>query len=271
MFSLSIERVWKPNHAKPAQANDTIILRGHISTKVRIPGTGYLLCAGKLEQIIYLVYMWLREQSDVGEVHPNALCGITVAVLWLSACVLSATPDTPLRCSSLPSTHHHTALPWRSGRAGEKRQRLVLLEHFWIFFCVRCLQLPLSNHKAEVFFKRKAGVVEYFSPLREWQHPVALYVSVSLKDCFNLPFFPRFSPSTFFLEFFLTSLQRSLGKVGRFFSALSSACKVNRREHVLKQFPVPRCFASLASLQPPRVPACHYVRCPACTPASPCV
>lgn len=198
MFSLSIQRVWKPNHAKPAQTNDTIILRGHISTKVRIPGTGYPLCAGKLEQIIYLVYMWLREQSDVGEVHPNALCGITVAVLWLSACVLSATPDTPLRCSSLPSTHHHTALPWQSGRAGEKRQRLVLLEHFWIFFCVRCLQLPLSNHKAKVFFKRKAGVVEYFSPLREWQHPVALYVSVSLNDCFNLPFFPRFSPSTFF-------------------------------------------------------------------------
>lgn len=119
--NLWIERVWKPNHAKPAQASVTIILRGHISTKVRIPGTGYLLCAGKLEQIIYLVYMWLREQSDVGEVHPNALCGITVAVLWLSACVLSATPDTPLRCSSLPSTHHHTALPWRSGRA--KRDR----------------------------------------------------------------------------------------------------------------------------------------------------
>ncbi len=37
MFILSIERVWKPNHAKPAQANGTIILRGHISTKVRIP------------------------------------------------------------------------------------------------------------------------------------------------------------------------------------------------------------------------------------------
>jgi len=107
-------------------------------------------------------------------------------------------------------------------------------------------------------------VVEYFSPLREWQHPLALYVSVSLNDCFNFPFFPSFfSLPVFFLLtaqlfFFLTSLQRSLGKVGRFFSVLSSACKVNRREHVLKQFPVPLCFASLASMQPPRVPACHY-------------
>lgn len=99
------------NQTKPARANDTIIQRGQIFTKVRIPGADYPFCAEKQEQIIYLVYMWLTEQSHVGEVHPNALCGIRVAVLWLSAYVLSATPDTPLRCSSLPSTHHHTALP----------------------------------------------------------------------------------------------------------------------------------------------------------------
>ncbi len=136
MFSLSIERVWKPNHAKPAQANVTIILRGHISTKVRIPGTGYLLCAGKLEQIIYLVYMWLREQSDVGEVHPNALCGITVAVLWLSACVLSATPDTPLRCSSLPSTTTTQLSPDGAGGRARRDRGLFcssIFEYSFVF------------------------------------------------------------------------------------------------------------------------------------------
>lgn len=42
-------------------------------------------------------------------------------------------------------------------------------------------------------------MVEYFSPLREWQHPLALYVSVSLNDCFNFPFFPLvFLPPCFF-------------------------------------------------------------------------
>lgn len=44
-------------------------------------------------------------------------------------------------------------------------------------------------------------MVEYFSPLREWHHPLALYVSVSLNDCFNFPFFsPRFSPALFFFS-----------------------------------------------------------------------
>ncbi len=157
MFSLSIERVWKPNHAKPAQANVTIILRGHISTKVRITGTGYLLCAGKLEQIIYLVYMWLREQSDVGEVHPNALCGITVAVLWLSACVLSATPDTPLRCSSLPSTHHHTALPWRSGR-----------EEIEVCFARAFLNILLCSLFANPSFKSQSRILFLNAKLAWW-------------------------------------------------------------------------------------------------------
>lgn len=83
----------------------------------RNPGTGYPFCAGKLEQIIYLVYMWLTEQSNVGEVHPNALCRIRVAV-----CMRSVSNSSHFLQMFKPSLHPppHT-LPWWSERARRDR------------------------------------------------------------------------------------------------------------------------------------------------------
>lgn len=219
MLGLSIERVWKPNHAKPVQANDMIILWGHISIKVRIPGTRLpALCRKAGTNNLPCVHVarrteWCWRSSPQRPLRYKsgclvAVCMHSVSNSWHSPQMFKPPLHPPPHSSPLTG----------SGRAGGREETEACFAQAFLNILL-CLQLPLLNYKAEDFFKRKAGVVEYFSPLREWQHPVALYVSVSLNDCFNFPFFPRFSPSTFFflfLEFFLTPLQRSLGKVGRF-------------------------------------------------------
>lgn len=178
-----------------------------------------------------------------------------------------SSPQRPLRnksvclhafCQQLipPSTTtpRRSPLTERSGR--EDTEGCFARAFLNILLCSLFATPSFKSHSRRLFKRKKLA---WWSISPHWEngsiHSLFMFLSLSTIVLTSL-FSPRFSPSLFFsfflgaqlFFFFLTSLQRSLGKVGRFFSALSSACKVNRREHVLKHFSVPLCFASLASM-----------------------
>lgn len=92
-----------------------------------------------------------------------------------------------------------------------------------ILLCSLFATPSFKSQSRRLFLNAKAGVVEYFSPLREWQHPLALYVSVSLNDCFNFPFFSPlvflppcfffFRSTTLFLSDFTSEKFRESGEI----------------------------------------------------------
>ncbi len=199
MFSLSIERVWKPNHAKPAQANVMIILsRTHfyqgqnpwhrLPALCRKAGANNLPCVHVAQRT-----EWCWRSSPQRPLWNNSGCLVAVCMRSVSNSWHSSQMFKP----PLHPPPHSSPLTERAG--GREEIEVCFARAFLnILLCSLFATPSFKITKPNTFFKRKAGVVEYFSPLREWQHPVAFYVSVSLSTIVLTCLFPRFSPSLLF-------------------------------------------------------------------------